>query len=118
MIPIELRPLIRNRIYGCDDCLAGCPWNKFARTATEPDFLPRAELTAPRLSELARKEEGERHDRTKSSISATSASLGAELLHRRREQLAAALRQSFDRPLQSIAQSPAPERMRKGGGLS
>jgi epoxyqueuosine reductase len=43
MIPIELRPLIRNRIYGCDDCLAVCPWNKFARTATEPDFLPRAE---------------------------------------------------------------------------
>jgi hypothetical protein len=45
----------------------------------------------------------------KSSISAASASLGAELLHRRREQLAAALRQSFDRPLQSIAQSPAPK---------
>jgi epoxyqueuosine reductase len=53
MIPIELRPLIGNRIYGCDDCLAVCPWNKFARAATEPDFLPRAELTAPRLSELA-----------------------------------------------------------------
>jgi epoxyqueuosine reductase len=53
MIPVELRPLIGNRIYGCDDCLAVCPWNKFARAATEPDFLPRAELTAPRLSELA-----------------------------------------------------------------
>jgi epoxyqueuosine reductase len=53
MIPIELRPLIGNRIYGCDDCLAVCPWNKFARAATEPDFLPRAELTAPRLAELA-----------------------------------------------------------------
>jgi epoxyqueuosine reductase len=53
MIPLELRPLIGNRIYGCDDCLAVCPWNKFARAATEPDFLPRAELTAPRLSELA-----------------------------------------------------------------
>jgi epoxyqueuosine reductase len=53
MIPVELRPLIGNRIYGCDDCLAVCPWNKFAQTAREPDFLPRAELTAPRLVELA-----------------------------------------------------------------
>jgi epoxyqueuosine reductase len=53
MIPVELRPLIGNRIYGCDDCLAVCPWNKFARASHEPDFLPRAELTAPRLAELA-----------------------------------------------------------------
>ena len=53
MIPVELRPLIGNRIYGCDDCLAACPWNKFARTSREPDFLPRRELTAPRLSKLA-----------------------------------------------------------------
>ena len=53
MIPVELRPLIGNRIYGCDDCLAVCPWNKFARATTEPDFLPRAEATAPRLAELA-----------------------------------------------------------------
>jgi epoxyqueuosine reductase len=53
MIPVELRPLIGNRIFGCDDCLAVCPWNKFARTATEPGFLPREELTAPRLAELA-----------------------------------------------------------------
>jgi epoxyqueuosine reductase len=53
MIPVELRPLVGNRIYGCDDCLAVCPWNKFARTAHEPDFLPRAELSAPRLAALA-----------------------------------------------------------------
>ena len=53
MIPVELRPLIGNRIYGCDDCLAVCPWNKFARAAAEPDFLPRAGLTAPRLAKLA-----------------------------------------------------------------
>jgi epoxyqueuosine reductase len=53
-IPRELRPLIGNRIYGCDDCLAVCPWNKFARAAGEPDFLPRAALTAPRLAELSR----------------------------------------------------------------
>jgi epoxyqueuosine reductase len=53
MIPFELRPAIGNRIYGCDDCLAVCPWNKFARAAREQDFLPREELTAPRLAELA-----------------------------------------------------------------
>jgi epoxyqueuosine reductase len=54
MIDPELRPLIGNRIYGCDDCLAICPWNKYARGTAEPDFLPRPELTAPRLAELAR----------------------------------------------------------------
>jgi epoxyqueuosine reductase len=53
MIPVELRPLIGNRIYGCDDCLAVCPWNKFARTVVDPDFAPRSELTAPRLAALA-----------------------------------------------------------------
>jgi epoxyqueuosine reductase len=53
MIPVELRPLIGNRIYGCDDCLAVCPWNKFAWPAREPDFLPRNELMAPRLAALA-----------------------------------------------------------------
>ena len=52
-IPHELRPLIGNRIFGCDDCLAVCPWNKFARAASEPDFRPRAALTGPRLAELA-----------------------------------------------------------------
>jgi epoxyqueuosine reductase len=53
-IPKELRPGIGNRVFGCDDCLAVCPWNKFARQATEVAFLPRAELTAPRLAELSR----------------------------------------------------------------
>ncbi len=52
-IPQELRPLIGNRIFGCDDCLAVCPWNKFARVTEEPEFLPRAALTAPLLAELA-----------------------------------------------------------------
>jgi epoxyqueuosine reductase len=52
-IPHELRPLIGNRIFGCDDCLAVCPWNKFAQAGHEPAFLPREELTAPRLAELA-----------------------------------------------------------------
>ena len=52
-VPRELRPLMGNRIYGCDDCLAVCPWNKFARRTEEPAFLPRAGLTAPRLADLA-----------------------------------------------------------------
>jgi epoxyqueuosine reductase len=52
-IPPDLRPLMGNRIYGCDDCLAVCPWNKFARAHAEPGFAPRADLTAPHLSELA-----------------------------------------------------------------
>src|SRR3546814_13555845 len=52
-IPRALRPAMGNRIYGCDDCLAVCPWNKFAQRTAEPAFLPRAELTAPRLKDLA-----------------------------------------------------------------
>jgi len=42
-----------NHVYGCDDCLAACPWTKFTQLHTEPNFLPRVELTAPRLSDLA-----------------------------------------------------------------
>ncbi len=49
----EFRAAMGNRIYGCDDCLAVCPWNKFARRTREAAFLPRAELNAPRLAELA-----------------------------------------------------------------
>ncbi len=52
-IGVEFRTAIGNRIYGCDDCLAVCPWNKFARRAAVPDLQPRIELAAPRLAELA-----------------------------------------------------------------
>jgi len=52
-IDAELRALIGNRVYGCDDCLAVCPWNKFARTAHENGLAPRAELDAPSLARLA-----------------------------------------------------------------
>jgi epoxyqueuosine reductase len=51
-IPVEFRKAIGNRIYGCDDCLAVCPWNKFAATAADMAFAPRAELTAPLLGDL------------------------------------------------------------------
>jgi len=43
-IPIELRPLLGNRIYGCDDCQLVCPWNRFAKATTEADFPPRHQL--------------------------------------------------------------------------
>ena len=49
----EFRAALGNRIYGCDDCLAACPWNKFAQTTKQDAFVPRAELTAPALVELA-----------------------------------------------------------------
>ena len=52
-VPLEFRKALGNRIYGCDDCLAVCPWNKFAQAAqANRAFLPRAELAAPRLAEL------------------------------------------------------------------
>jgi epoxyqueuosine reductase len=52
-IPAEFREAIGNRIYGCDDCLAVCPWNKFAATAhANRAFHPRAELAAPQLADL------------------------------------------------------------------
>lgn len=51
-IPLELRPLIGNRIFGCDDCLEVCPWNRFAQQAREPGFSPRADLTTPELLDL------------------------------------------------------------------
>ncbi|MCY7270872.1 MAG: tRNA epoxyqueuosine(34) reductase QueG [Sphingomonas bacterium] len=52
-IPEQYRAAIGNRIYGCDDCLAVCPWNRFADSAAaNRAFLPRAELAAPRLADL------------------------------------------------------------------
>ena len=53
-IPREFRQAIGNRIYGCDDCLAVCPWNKFAQAGHEAKLSPRGELRAPDLSSLAR----------------------------------------------------------------
>lgn len=50
-VDVALRPLMGNRIYGCDDCLAVCPWNKFAQAATEMGYQPR--VGAPELAELA-----------------------------------------------------------------
>ena len=55
----ELRALMGNRIYGCDDCLAVCPWNKFAVEARELRYAARDELRAPRLAVLARLDDAE-----------------------------------------------------------
>jgi epoxyqueuosine reductase len=55
----EFRQAMGNRIYGCDDCLAVCPWNKFARRTDEAGLLPRTELTAPRLADLAALEDAD-----------------------------------------------------------
>jgi epoxyqueuosine reductase len=51
-IPTEMRPLIGNRIYGCDDCQLTCPWNKFAQRAVVPDFDVRPALSQPTLVQL------------------------------------------------------------------
>ncbi|WP_169566536.1 tRNA epoxyqueuosine(34) reductase QueG [Sneathiella limimaris] len=53
-IPRHLRPALGNRIYGCDDCLAACPWNKFASEASEMAFWAKEELNAPDLIDLVR----------------------------------------------------------------
>lgn len=52
-VDLELRSLMGNRIYGCDDCLAVCPWNKFAQDGRDAKYDPRADLMAPPLAELA-----------------------------------------------------------------
>jgi epoxyqueuosine reductase len=51
-MPVELRSLIGNRVYGCDDCLAICPWNKFAVKSDDPAIRPRSDLKAPDLIRL------------------------------------------------------------------
>jgi len=62
-IPVELRPPIGNRVYGCDDCQLVCPWNKFARTSAEPDFAVRNGLDDVALVELFAWSEAEFHAR-------------------------------------------------------
>jgi epoxyqueuosine reductase len=62
-IPEELRPLIGNRVYGCDDCQLVCPWNKFAQPSTDPDFAVRNGLDDATLVELFAWTEAEFHER-------------------------------------------------------
>jgi len=58
-IPVALRPLLGNRIYGCDDCQLICPWNRFAQTSLEADFAVRQRLDCASLSELFQWSEAE-----------------------------------------------------------
>jgi epoxyqueuosine reductase len=62
-IPEELRPLIGNRVYGCDDCQLACPWNRFAQVSAEPDFAVRHGLDSATLAELFGWTEAEFHER-------------------------------------------------------
>ncbi len=66
-IPEPLRPLLGNRIYGCDDCQLVCPWNRFAQPTPETDFLPRHDLDRRTLIELFQWEEDEFLQRTEGS---------------------------------------------------
>ena len=66
-IPLELRPLMGNRIYGCDDCQLVCPWNKFAQRSPLPDFDERAGLSGASLIELFAWSEAEFLRRTEGS---------------------------------------------------
>jgi epoxyqueuosine reductase len=66
-IPVELRPLIGNRIYGCDDCQLACPWNKFAQRATLPDFDERNDLGESSMVALFAWEEEEFNRRMEGS---------------------------------------------------
>lgn len=66
-IPEELRPLIGNRVFGCDDCQLVCPWNRFARPSAETDFLPRHGLDNSQLATLFRWSEEEFLQRTEGS---------------------------------------------------
>jgi epoxyqueuosine reductase len=66
-IPVELRRMMGNRIYGCDDCQLVCPWNKFARAAAHPDFKTRHRLDTSRLGELFAWTEAEFLARTEGS---------------------------------------------------
>jgi len=66
-IPVEFRPLIGNRIYGCDDCQLVCPWNRFADASREADFRPRHALDDRTLVELFGWEEADFERRTRGS---------------------------------------------------
>ncbi|TWI52394.1 epoxyqueuosine reductase [Pseudomonas duriflava] len=66
-IPEELRPLIGNRVFGCDDCQIVCPWNRFAKPTTQPDFQPRHNLDNSDLVSLFRWTEAEFLSRTEGS---------------------------------------------------
>jgi len=99
-IPLELRPLMGNRIYGCDDCQLICPWNKFAKRSTLSDFDVRDDLNAPTLLQLWRWSEAEFLRRTEGSAI-------RRIGHGRwRRNLAVALGNALNSPLGTAALTP------------
>src|SRR5476649_2886638 len=66
-IPLELRPLIGNRVYGCDDCQLACPWNRYAKISGEPDFRVRHGLDDVQLADLFAWSKDEFHERVAGS---------------------------------------------------
>ena len=122
-IPIELRPAIGNRIYGCDDCQLVCPWNKFARAATHPDFKVRHGLDAPRLTSLMAWSESEFDARMRGSAiyrigyerwsrniavalgNAPPDPAATEVLQRRRTHASPLVREHIDWALERLAAS-------------
>ncbi|USX21850.1 tRNA epoxyqueuosine(34) reductase QueG [Oxalobacteraceae bacterium OTU3REALA1] len=131
-IPLELRPLIGNRVYGCDDCQTACPWNKFAQRAVLPDFDERhglgsasmVELFAWSEEEFNRKMEGSPirrigHERWLRNLAVglgNSAAAGARggaaivaALTARREHPSALVREHVEWALACHAEDPAPQ---------
>ncbi|MCU0956296.1 MAG: tRNA epoxyqueuosine(34) reductase QueG [Hydrogenophaga sp.] len=107
-IPLELRPLMGNRIYGCDDCQLVCPWNKFAQRSPLPDFDPREGLAGSTLVALLAWSEGEFLRRTEGSpirrigharwLRNIAVAMGNALRQRSDETLRAALQSRLDHP--------------------
>jgi epoxyqueuosine reductase len=106
IIPIELRPLLGNRIYGCDDCQIVCPWNKFAQLTQETDFLPRQNLNKQQLLNLFNWTEKEFYKRTEGSairrigyerwLRNISIALGNQLTKNKDQNIISALQQKLN----------------------
>src|SRR3989475_37984 len=74
-IPLELRPLVGNRVFGCDDCQLVCPWNRYAQVTPEPDFQVRNGLDSAELVELFAWTESQFRERMAGGLTATLAEL-------------------------------------------
>ncbi|MEY4753438.1 MAG: tRNA epoxyqueuosine(34) reductase QueG, partial [Pseudomonadota bacterium] len=104
-IPLELRPLLGNRIYGCDDCQLVCPWNKYAQRSPLPDFAARAPLGSATLLQLWVWDEAEFLRRTEGSpirrigFERWRRNLAVALGNARRQSADAALRADIERVL-------------------
>ncbi len=133
-IPTELRPLMGNRIYGCDDCQLVCPWNKFARLSAEPDFRVRHRLDGASLIELFSWDEAQFMANTEGSAirrigwerwlrniavalgNAPRSAATVEALQARREHPSALVREHVAWALARHAASAAPEFPAAGNG--